>query len=251
MLKEERQTYLLAELRRAGKLVAHEVSKELEVSEDTIRRDLRELAAAGKLQRVHGGAVLRSPTTGTFAERTTQAPAAKAKLATAAAQFVEDGQVILLDGGTTNLAVAQQLSPTLRATVITSSPAIALALLEHPLVTVIVLGGQLSKESAATTGLTTAEALRHIRADLSILGICSLHPEVGITVESGEEASLKRLMIAQSADVMAVAVAEKLGTALPHVVGPLNHLTHLVTEQFVTEDVLDPYRAAGILVAQR
>lgn len=251
MLKEERQAYLLTELRRLGKLVALEASDALGVSEDTIRRDLRELAAAGKLQRVHGGAVLRSPTTGTFAERTSQAPAAKVKLAAAAAAYVQDGQVILLDGGTTNLEVAKQLRPTLTATIVTPSPAIALALLDYPQVEVIMLGGPLSKTSATTMGFATAEALRHLRADLCILGICSLHPEVGITVQGNEEAQLKRLMIEQAADVLAVAVADKLGAALPYVVGSLRLLTHLVTEQFVTAETLAPYRAAGIVVVQR
>jgi DeoR/GlpR family transcriptional regulator of sugar metabolism len=251
MLKEERQAYLLTELWRLGKITALAMSEGLAVSEDTIRRDLRELAAAGKLQRVHGGAVLRSPATGTFTERTRQTPAAKVKIAAAAAAFVQDGQVVLLDGGTTNLEVAKQLPQTLAATVVTPSPAVALALLDYPRVEVILLGGALSKTSGATQGLATADALRYLRVDLCILGVCSLHPEVGITVQESEEAHLKRLMIAQAADVMAVAVADKLGTALPYIVGPISTLTHLVTEHFVTDAVLADYRAQSIVVVQR
>src|SRR4029453_15208402 len=102
------------------------------VSEDTIRRDLRELAEADLLQRVHGGALPHSPAVASFAVRQGQAPAAKQAIARAAAQLVRDGQVIILDGGTTTLQVAQLLPVDLRATVVTNSPPIAIARPEHP-----------------------------------------------------------------------------------------------------------------------
>lgn len=251
MLKEERQYYILEQLRRVGRIVAQNISRELQVSEDTIRRDLRELAQVGKLQRVHGGAIVRAPTGGSFAERAEHAPAAKIALAQAAAQFVQDGQVILLDGGTTNLQVAKHLPQTLAATVVTPSPAIALALLDHPQVEVLMLGGRLSKRAAMTLGIATAEALHGVRADLCMLGVCSLHHEVGISVTDPEEAQLKRLMIAQSADVVAVVLADKLETALPYVVGPLDHITQLVTERFVAAETLELYRATGMTIMQR
>lgn len=248
MLREERHFYILEHLRREGKVETQELSRTLDVSEDTLRRDLRDLAAAGKLQRVHGGALLRSPATGSFAERAGHAAAAKLALAGAAARLLQDGQVILMDGGTTNLAVAQQLPRTLRATVITSSPAIALVLLPSPQVDVVLLGGPLDKQSETAIGIATAEALHGVRADVCLLGVCSLHVEIGISVENGEEARLKRLMIAQAGEVIAVAVADKLGTAMPYVVGPLRELTHLVTERFVPEAVLAPYAAQGVTV---
>jgi DeoR/GlpR family transcriptional regulator of sugar metabolism len=248
MLREERHFYILEHLRRAGRVETQELSRTLEVSEDTLRRDLRDLAAAGKLQRVHGGALLRSPATGSFAERAGQSAAAKQALAIAAARLLQDDQVILMDGGTTNLAVAGQLPRTLRATVVTPSPAIALALLPYPQVEVVLIGGRLDKRSETAVGIATAEALHGVRADVCLLGVCSLHVEIGISVEDGEEARLKRLMIAQAGEVMAVAVADKLGTAMPYVVGPLHELTHLVTEQFVSDAVLSPYAAQGIAV---
>lgn len=251
MLKEERQYHLLERLRQAGKIIAQDMSQELQVSEDTIRRDLRELAAAGKLQRVHGGAIVRPPNTGTFAERTAHAAEAKVALARVAAQFVQEGHVVLLDGGTTNVEVARQLPGTLTATVVTPSPSVALALLDHSHVEVLMLGGRLYKRSATNVGIATAEALRGVRADLCLLGVCSLHPELGISVSDPEEAQLKRLMIAQSTDVMAVAIADKLGTALPHIVGPLRLITYLVTERVVPREVVESYQAHGLTVIQR
>jgi DeoR/GlpR family transcriptional regulator of sugar metabolism len=251
LFKLERQRRILQALHDEGKVLAHELCQRLGVSEDTIRRDLRDLAAQNKLQRVHGGALPRSPATGSVGEREAQAPGAKAALAEAAAQYIQDGQVVLLDGGTTNLQVARALPPTLRATVATPSPAIALALLALPQVEVLLLGGRVARRGEMAVGIATAEAVRGLRADVCLLGVCSLHPELGITVEDAEEAQLKRTLVAQSADVIAVAVAAKLGTALPFVVGPLSVLTHLVTERAVPSAALEPYRAVGLTLVLR
>jgi DeoR/GlpR family transcriptional regulator of sugar metabolism len=250
MLTAERRQYILEALRRDGKVLATELSAALNVSEDTVRRDLRELAEAGLLQRVHGGALPRSPAAASFAIRQSQAPSAKAAIASAAAQLVRNGQVIVLDGGTTTLQVAQRLPLDLRATIVTNSPPIAVALAEHPTIEVIVIGGRLLKDSLVTVGAATLEALHMIRADLCMLGVCSLHPEIGISVPDLEEAHVKRAMIAGAAEVVALAGAEKLGTAVPYIVGPLSDLTHLVTERTVSDEMLAPYRAQGITIVR-
>lgn len=250
MLKEERQQQILATLRRDGKILATELSAALNISEDTIRRDLRELADAGLLQRVHGGALPRPPGVGSYRARQQQAPAAKASIAQAATQLFRDGQVILLDGGTTTLQVAMHLPRDLHATVITNSPPIAVALAEHPGVEVEIIGGRLYKDSLVAVGAGTVEALRTIRADLCLLGVCSLHPEIGISVPELDEIHVKRAMIANSAEVVALADAEKLGTATAFVIAPIHELTHLVTERSVPDEALAPYRMHNITVIQ-
>jgi DeoR/GlpR family transcriptional regulator of sugar metabolism len=248
MLTAERRQHILATLRRDGKVLASELSAALGVSEDTIRRDLRELAEAGLLQRVHGGALPRSPASASFAARQSQAPAAKEAIARAAAQLLRDGQVIILDGGTTTLQVAQRLPVDLRATVVTNSPPIAVALAEHPQVEVVIVGGRLYKHSLVATGAGAVEALQAIRADICMLGVCSLHPQGGISVPDLEEAYVKRAMIAGAAEVVALASAEKLGTAAPYIVGPIGDLTHIVTECEVPGEALAAYRAQGITI---
>ena len=250
MLTAERRRSIVQMLQREGKVYASELSKALHVSEDTIRRDLRELATAGMLQRVHGGALLRSPVIASFTERQQQAPGAKTTIAQAAVQLIHQDQVIILDGGTTLLQVAQHLPPDLRATVITHSPPIALALAEHPEIEIILIGGKLYKHELVTVGAAAVEAFRNIRADLCFLGICSVHPEVGISTLDMEEAYVKRAMIASAAEVVALTSAEKLGTASPFIVGPLSDLTHLVTERSVPDDVLAPYRALGMTIVR-
>lgn len=250
MLMAERQQHILAALQRQGKVVASELSGTLEVSEDTIRRDLRKLAEAGLLKRVHGGALPASPAATTYTIRQTIAPSAKAAIARTAVQLVHPGQVVILDGGTTTLQVAQHLPLDLRATVVTHSPPIAIALADHPHIEILLVGGRFDKDSLVSVGAATVEGFRMVRADLCMLGICSLHPEVGITVPDMEEAYVKRAMIASAAEVAALASIEKLGTASTYSVGPLSELTHLVTEPGVTDEMLAPYRALGITVLE-
>ena len=204
MLTEERRDLILERLGRDGKVVAADLTAELRVSPDTVRRDLRELADAGLLRRVHGGALPAAVGARPYAVRREQAPEAKEAIALATRALLRPGQVILLDAGTTTLEVARHLPPDLRATVITNSPPIAVALAEHPNIEVTVLGGMLEKESHALVGAATIEALHSIRADVLVLGVCSLHPEVGITVVELEESYVSRAMIMNAAEVIAV-----------------------------------------------
>lgn len=250
MLKEERQQRILELLRRDGKVLASELSAVLGTSEDTIRRDLNELADALLLQRVHGGALPRSPASASYSERRQQAAEAKAAIAAAALQLIQPGQVILLDAGTTTEQVACRLPHDLRATIITPSPPIALALVDKPNLEVILLGGRLDRNSLAASGTVTVEALRAIHADLCLIGVCSLHAEIGISTGNMEEALAKRLMIANSAEVAALASAAKLGTAAPFVVAPISELTHLITDSDAPEETLRGFRERGITVIQ-
>jgi len=247
-LGAERRERILRALRRDGKVVAAELSRTLGVSEDTIRRDLRELAEAGLLKRVHGGALPLAPASPPYAVRQTIRGAAKAQIAEAAARLARDGQLILVDGGTTTLEVARRLPADLRATVVTNSPPVAAALAEHAGLEVIVLGGRLLRDSMVTVGPATLEALRMLRADLCFLGTCSLHPEVGIGVLDLDEAHVKRAMVEASAEVVAVATVDKLGAAAPYVVAPAADLTHLVTDREADDRTLAPFRALGITV---
>lgn len=248
MLKEERQGRMLEMLRAQGKLVATDLSVALRVSEDTVRRDLRELSEAGKLRRVHGGALPRPVAGGTHGVRRGQASAGKVAVARAAVGLVENGQVIVMDGGTTALEVVRYLPLDLEATVVTHSPTTAVALAEHPKVNVVVIGGTLYKDNILAVGAETVEAYYRVNADLCLQGIWSIHPEVGISHPYFEEACVKRAMIESADRVVALASAEKLGTASSFVVAPASAFTHLVTEREVPDEMLDPFRKLGTTV---
>lgn len=248
MLTQERRRFILERLQQEKKVLSSELSTMLEVSEDTIRRDLRELAEANLLQRVHGGALLISPAIASYADRQKQAPKEKESIARAAAKLVRPGQVVILDGGTTTLQVARHLPLDLHATIVTNSPPISIALADHPQIEVVMLGGQLYKKALVNVGAATVEALQMIRADLCLLGVCSLHPEVGISVTNLNEAYVKRAMIMRAAEVVGLVTAAKLDTAASYVVESIQALTYLVTAPTVTNDMLTAYRNLGLMV---
>jgi DeoR/GlpR family transcriptional regulator of sugar metabolism len=228
MLTSERQSLLMSRLADEGRLLAGELARELGVSEDTIRRDLRELAARGLVLRVHGGALPASPTHRPLAARAGLRAGEKARLAAAAAGLVRDGMTLLVDGGTTNLALVAALSPRLVATVVTHSPTIAAALEPLPGVEVIVLGGRLFRHSMVALGADTAEALARVQADLLFLGITGLHLEAGLTTGDHEEARFKARLVARAAETVVLATADKIGAASPFQVAPLSSLGTLV-----------------------
>ncbi len=250
LLAEERREHILTALRRDGRVLATDLSKALGVSDDTIRRDLDTLAEMGLLQRVHGGALWRVRVNEDYTARQADDANAKQSLARATAALIRPGQVVILDGGTTALAIAQHLPKTLEAKVITTSPPVAIALAAYPGIEVITIGGRLYRYAMVAVGASTVAELRGIRADLCIIGVLALHPEVGISVLDREEAAVKRAMIEGAADVVAPATQNKLGTIAPFIVGPTSTLTHLVTETKVSEEMLAPYRALGLTIIQ-
>ncbi|WP_426339845.1 DeoR/GlpR family DNA-binding transcription regulator [Pseudoduganella sp. S-14] len=248
MLSSQRKLVLLEMLNREGKIVATDAAQALAVSEDTIRRDLRELAREGRLQRVHGGALPASPAIGDFAARQQIAPDDKSAIGRAAATLVQPGQVVFIDGGTTSAQLVRHLPPGLQATVVTHSPSIALELVSHPTIEVIMLGGRLFRHSVVNVGATTVDAIRQIRADLYFMGVCSVHPEAGLSTGDFEEAGVKRALSAAAAETIVLASPEKLTTASPYQVIPLDELAALVTVASVPEETLSPYRQRGITV---
>jgi DeoR/GlpR family transcriptional regulator of sugar metabolism len=246
MLTSQRKQYLLDVLRRDGQIVATKLSAELGVSEDTIRRDLREMAKEGLLQRVHGGALPASPALGDFAARQQIAPADKAAIGRAAAAMVQPGQVVFVDGGTTCAQLVRSLPRALRATVVTHSPSIAMELMAHPEIEVIMLGGRLFRHSIVGVGAATLEAIAQIRADTYFMGVTSVHPELGLSTGDYEEACVKRALCRAAADTIVLASPEKLATASPYQIVGLSEIGGIVLPAETPAEMLSPYRALGI-----
>jgi DeoR/GlpR family transcriptional regulator of sugar metabolism len=212
LLTEERRERILAMLRRDGRVLAVDLSRTLGVSDDTIRRDLDAMAEMGLLQRVHGGALRRALINEDYTARQADEAVAKQAIAQAMAELIRPGQIVILDGGTTSLAIARHLPKNLEATIVTTSPPVAIALATYPGIEVITIGGRLYRYAMVAVGASTVTELREIRADLCILGVLALHPEVGISVIDREEAAVKRAMMEGAAAVVAPATANKLGT---------------------------------------
>lgn len=249
-LPEERRQQIATILASEGKVYALELSQRLAVSEDTIRRDLRDMDRAGLLTRVHGGALPKSPSEVPFLERRDKDSKKKESIAREAAKLAEPGQVIFIDGGSTCADVAKNLPIDLVATVVTISPPAAMALELHKNLEVILLGGQLDMTAMTVSGSFTRDAISRVRADLCYLGICSVHDEVGVTAISFEEAELKRVMIENSATVVATTTSEKIGTATAFCVSPIDSIDHIVTDKSLSDSVLDAYVKAGVSVSK-
>ena len=231
MLAAERRDLLVARLRRDGKLVAKDLAQELGLSEDSLRRDLRDLAAAGLCQRVYGGALPASPAISrTQARRSALAPESKRRVAARAAYLITPGSTVILDGGTTGIAVAEALRPDLNATIVTSSPTTAAALVDHPSVEVFILGGRHDKQSTIAFGAAAAEAASNISADLYLLGTGGIHAKEGLTAGDPDEAAMRRILIGRAADTYDLGSLDKLGTVAPYSLAGMSHVAVIVTE---------------------
>lgn len=229
MMTQERKALLVALLAAQGRLVARDLAAELAVSEDTIRRDLRDLAAAGRLTRVHGGALPASPTVVPLAQRQAMAMDEMVRLGRVGARLIQPGMIVLIDGGSTHQALVAALPSDLACTVVTHSPIIAAALEPLAGVVIVLLGGTVFRHSMVALGQTTAEALALVHADLCLLGVTGLHPQAGLTTGHHEEARLKAAMIARSAETVVLATADQIGAASPWTVAALAQIHILVT----------------------
>lgn len=230
MLSAERRDLLLDRLRRDGRIVAKALATELGVSEDSIRRDLRDLAAAGLCQRVYGGALPASPAIAGYTARLNVTVSGKQRVAAAAAAMIEPGTTTIIDGGTTALAVVQALPIDLRATVVTHSPTVASALADHPDVEVYLIGGRLFKHSMVACGAAAVEAAHGLHADLFLLGVTGVHPEAGLTTGDADEAAMKRTLARQAAETYVLASSEKIGAASRFTVLPLGDVAGIITD---------------------
>lgn len=248
MLVPERRDLLIERLRQTGRVIAKEVAVELGLSEDSVRRDLRELAALGLCQRVYGGAVPASPAVADYATRQGVAVASKARVAAAAAALVQPGDTVIVDGGTTALAVAHALPRDLTATVVTHSPTVAAALVDHPTVEVYVLGGRLFKHSAVTSGAAAVEAAAGVHADLFLLGVTGVHPDSGLTTGDPDEAAMKRALARRAAETYVLASTEKIGAASPFAVLPLTAVAGVVTDAPADDEVVARLVQQGVRI---
>jgi DeoR/GlpR family transcriptional regulator of sugar metabolism len=175
-------------------------------------------------------------------------PESKARVARRAAPLISPGDRVILDGGTTTLAVVRALPGDLKATVITHSPTIAAALIDHPGIEVFLLGGRIYKHSAVACGAVAAEQAAGVSADVFLLGVTGVHPEHGLTTGDAEEAAMKRALAARAADTYVLASTEKLGAVSPYTVLALDQVTAIVTDALAEDPIVRQITAAGAAV---
>jgi DeoR/GlpR family transcriptional regulator of sugar metabolism len=248
MLTAQRKKLILSRLAAEGQIVAKDLAQELGTSEDTIRRDLRELAQDGKLQRVHGGALPASAAVGDLKVREQVSPRDKSELGRAGASMIRPNQVVILDGGTTALQVASHLAPDLRATIVTHSPTVAVEAAKHQYVDIIMLGGRLFRHSMVNVGAAVIDAASRLRADIYFMGVTGVHPDAGLSTGDAEEAAVKRALHERAAETIVLASAEKLMAASPFLVTSLSEISLLMVPPRTQDRVVRAFRAGGTKV---
>jgi DeoR/GlpR family transcriptional regulator of sugar metabolism len=248
MLKAERLQKIIDQIAKDDKVVQEDLSKLLNVSTDTIRRDIRELSDKGMLKAVRGGAVINSPVHLHFKERQTKDTQHKKVIARKALAFIKPGQVVLVGPGTSAVAVITALPRDINLTVVTNSFPVVSVLEDYPNITVIFIGGELNKHSFSTTGHETIEAIRNYRADVCLLGICSIDLRLGITGFDHQESLVERAMVETSKYVIVLSAYDKVGTSDPYYVCAANAIDVFITEKDPSDADLLAFKEAGIII---
>lgn len=215
----------------------------------TIRRDLADLEGRGLLKRTHGGAVRIHPrgTPMPHHVRAAEEHDLKAAIARVAAGLVENDQSIILDNGTTTVAVAQQLhGRPLTALCLSLHTAVVLG--TDPACQVVVPGGPLLPDTLAAGSAAAIDAIGTIRADVAFIGACAASPAQGLTTTTWDDARIKREMLGASNRVVLLATGSKLTRTSSFRFADLEDIDDLVTTPDAPAPLLDGFRAAGVAV---
>ncbi|MBX3242509.1 MAG: DeoR/GlpR transcriptional regulator [Chitinophagaceae bacterium] len=247
MLKRERQSFILREVNLHNRVLSVDLSQKMGVSEDTIRRDLNEMAKNHQLIKVHGGALSKSFHL-SDSENLVYASSGKKTIAHKALSLIKNGMFILTTGGTTIIELAKSLPPELNATFITPSLPAAYEYIHHPYIDVIFTGDRISKSSKIAIGAETVAKIKDIRADLCFLGINAIDADVGITDNDWEVVQVKKAMIGSARQVVALTISEKLNSSQKIRVCGLDKVNVLITELDPGDTQLEPYRKTGMTV---
>lgn len=244
LLPHERHAAILRKLTEEGRVLAADLAALFETSEDTIRRDLREMAAQGVCRRVYGGALpIDAPPP--LSRRIDVAVDRKQALARRTAQLIEPGSSLFIDAGSANLAVARNLPQDASLTVITNAPVIAAALMERPDIEVALIGGRMDPKSGAILGAKAMSEAASYRTDICILGSCGLDLDAGVSASFLEEAEFKRAMARASRRVIAAVTNEKLGRPAPFPVIGLSNRFTIVVEQDADDELCAGFAESG------
>lgn len=246
MFKKERQAYILRQVNLHNKVIIANLCNEMRVSEDTVRRDLQELSDAGKLIKVHGGALSTAFSGVQFIPENVYSQSQKKIIALKAINLIQTGMYVIASGGTTILEMFHDLPPALRATVITGSVPVINACVSHTGLDVIVVGDRLSKDSKITVGASAIHQIGELNADLCFLGTNAIDTKHGVTDSDREVVQVKKAMIASAKKVVCMTIAEKLQTYQPIQVCGVHKIHYLITELEPGHPSLRPFADAGI-----
>ena len=247
MLKRERQSFILHQVNLHNKVLSVDLSQEMGVSEDTIRRDLNEMHLQEKLIRVHGGALSKSFHLSIKSNHVYALDGKKA-IALKACQLLRNGMFVLTTGGTTIIELARSLPPDLCATFITVSLPAAYEYIHHANIEVIFIGDRISRNSQISIGAEAISKIKDIHADICFLGTNAVDIENGLTDNDWDVVQIKKAMIESSDKVISLAISEKLNTRQRIKISDISEIDVLITELDPGNKQLTPYINAGVQV---
>jgi DeoR/GlpR family transcriptional regulator of sugar metabolism len=231
---------------KSGSAHVNDLAQTFGVSEMTVRRDLRELARDGKLERVRGGAV-NAEGEPPFEETVVERYEAKNRIGAAAAALVLDGQTVMIDIGTTTLQAAHHLHGR-RLTVVTTSLAVYEELLPDHAIELLLPGGVVRRNYRSLVGMLAEDSLRQLKADVLFLGTSAVDERLAVWDDTMVEVPIKRAMIEAAASVVLLADAEKFSTSGTVRVCEAGAIDHIVTDGAVPPAARAAIDEAGIEV---
>jgi len=246
MLKAERQQVIVNEVRIHNKVLFTDIAELLNVSVDTIRRDIKELSVTKKLKKVHGGAISLGFNNYQVENQEIYKLENKSRIARKAITLLRSGQVILISGGTTNMEIARMIPPNLKITCFTPSLPVAVQLMAKSDVDVILIGGKLSKDSQIAIGGCAINMLNDIKVDICFLGINSIDVNNGVTDFDWDIVQIKKAMIRASKKIVAPLISEKLNSTQRFKICDLDKIDFLITELEPEDDKLMAFREIKI-----
>jgi len=248
MLKEERFSYILSTLKKKGKAAFDSLSKELKVSEDTVRRDIDLLHNNGLLIKVRGGAISQSKNPLSFQDRTEYLSEEKNIVGLKAQQFVKNGQTIFMDGGTTICAIAQNLPVNSNFRLITNNLALVPIISKYKNIELIILGGFYDRKTEINVGGQACSEVSKYVADLYFMGTCAVQKDFGITAAFQSDGEIKQLMLKNAVKTFALGNRAKLNLTEHYKVCELTDLDGLITDLSADHSELDQFRDLGLLL---
>jgi DeoR/GlpR family transcriptional regulator of sugar metabolism len=246
MLKEERFNYILKELKAAHKVSYENIAENLNVSEDTIRRDIDILNKSGLLVKVRGGAITPAANPLSFQDRTGVYATGKGIIALKAQQLLKNARTVFIDGGTTMLALASNLPVNSNFRIITNNVALVPILTNLPDVEIVVLGGTYNRLTKTNVGVLTCREAENYQADIYFMGICSIDSKAGVTASVLEDGEVKKAFMKSSLKTIVLCNVEKLETTDFFKVCSIDAIDTLVTDLPSDDKLLDPYRSADL-----
>lgn len=246
---------ILEELLKTGSITVEQICDEFNVSVATARRDLENLELMGRLRRTHGGAISLEPLlyepfrhVSSYSAEVNMCAEEKRRIAIAAAELIEDGDIISLTPGTTTNQITRAIAPGKRITLVTNTVNVAMELSNRPEISVFVTGGFLHGGWFSLVGETAIDAVRRIFVDKAFIGANGLHADHGATAYHPQEAEINRIMASHAKQRIVVADSSKLGVVATHQFCPVERIHMIITDTFAQDEDMQPFLDKGIEV---